>query len=188
MRRAFIAGALAFGTVFLMGGAMGQAGLPENSVQAAPSTDVGTFRLGAIRFATEVQNEFMPVNPQVEFSSGTDVWVVTEYVGYTSGVLSFLVRANEADYAWGRVPNCCQFSERRIGFKLDHRGEYGAIPPTVAQPGILSALGVAAAPAGLPGAAYNVIFYLNDEEVGQAGFGIKGREGLDNDNQSNDND
>jgi hypothetical protein len=162
-------------------------GLSASAVLAAPAADVGTFRLGAIRFATEVQNEFMPVNPQVEFSSGTDVWVVSEYVGYTSGILSFVVRANEFDYAWGRVPNCCTFSERRIGFKLDRRGEYGAIPPTVAQPGIVSALGVASAPTALPGAAYLVIFYLNDEEVGSAGFGIRGREGLDNDNQ-NDND
>jgi hypothetical protein len=188
MRRAFMAGAFAVGTVFVMGSVVGQSGLGGSAVQAAPSADVGNFRLGAIKFATEVQNEFLPVNPQVEFSSGTDVWVVSEYVGYTTGILSFLVRANDSDYAWGRVPNCCQFSERRIGFKLNHRGDYGAIPPTVAQPGFLSALGVAAAPASLPGAAYNVIIYLDDEEVGQAGFGIRGRDGFDNDNQSNDND
>jgi hypothetical protein len=188
MRRAIAAGTLVVITVFAIAGVMNQAGLGASAVQAAPAADVGNFRLGAIRFATEVQNEFMPVNPQVEFSSGTDVWVVSEYIGYTTGILSFLVRANDQDYAWGRVPNCCSFSERRIGFKLDRRGEYGAIPPTVAQPGIVSALGVATAPAALPGAAYLVIFYLNDEEVGSGGFGIRGREGLDNDNQANDND
>jgi hypothetical protein len=187
MRRALALGALAVSTVFAVNSVPVLTGMGTGAVQAAPVADVGNFRLGAIRFATEVENEFTPVNPRVEFSSGTDVWVVTEYTGYTGGILSFLVRANGFDYAWGRVPNCCQFSERRIGFKLDHRGEYRASAPSIAQPGIVSALGVIAAPAALPGAGYDVFFYLNDEEVGSAGFGVRGKEGLDNDNQ-NDND
>jgi hypothetical protein len=187
MRRVFALGALVVSTVFAMNSMSALTGMETSAAQAAPAADVGNFRLGAIRFATEVENEFTPVNPRIEFPSGTDVWVVTEYTGYTSGVLSFLVRANGFDYAWGRVPNCCSFSEHRIGFKLDHRGEYRASAPTMARPGIVSALGVVAAPAALPGAAYDVFMYLNDEEVGSAGFGIRGKEGLDNDNQ-NDND
>ena len=187
MRRVFALGALVVSTVVGMNSVAAFTGMGTSAVQAAPAADVGNFRLGAIRFATEVQNEFTPVNPRIEFSSGTDVWVVTEYTGYTGGVLSFLVRANGMDYAWGRVPNCCTFSEHRIGFLLDHRGHYRADSPSVAQPGIVSALGVVAAPAALPGAAYDVFIYLNDEEVGSAGFGIRGKEGLDNDNH-NDND
>ncbi|HEX3244164.1 MAG TPA: hypothetical protein VHX16_02040 [Chloroflexota bacterium] len=182
MRRILAASALVVGTVFLAGGLMDQASPGIRTVQAAPSADVGNFRLGAIRFSTDVGETFIPKDPAVEFSSGTDVWVTTEYTGYTGGELTFLARANGEDYAWGKVPNCCQFPEHRIGFKLDHRGEYGVVSPTFAQPGILTALSVLAAPAELPGAAYDVFIYLNNEEVGSAGFGIKGKQGLDNDN------
>jgi len=185
MRRVLVAGALVVGTVFMAGGVLDRAGLGSGTAQAAPAADVGNFRLGAIKFATAVSQDFIPTNPQVEFSDSDDVWVTTEYTGYTGGALTFLVRANEGDYAWGKVPDCCQFPEHRIGFKLNHRGEYGNDPATYAQPGMLSALGVLAAPANLPGAAYNIIMYLNDEEVGSAGFGVKGRSGLDNDNDAN---
>lgn len=182
MRRILVASALVVGTVLLGGGFMDQADPGSRTVQAAPAADVGNFRLGAIRFSTEVGDTFIPKDPQIEFSSGTDVWVTTEYTGYTGGELTFLARANDGDYAWGKVPNCCQFPEHRIGFKLDHKGEYGEVSPTFAQPGILSALSVFAAPAELPGAAYDFFIYLNGEEVGSAGFGIKGKQGLDNDN------
>jgi len=182
MRRILVAGALVVGTVFLAGGFMDQADPGGRTVQAAPAADVGNFRLGGILFSTEVGDNFVPKDPRIEFPSDTDVWITTEYTGYTGGQLSFLVRANGEDYAWGKVPNCCQFPEHRIGFKLRHRGELESASPSFAQPGILSALSVLAAPAELPGAAYDVFVYLNNEEVGRAGFGIKGKQGLDNDN------
>lgn len=183
MRRALVAGALVIGTVFASGSMMDRSGMATSTVQAAPAAQ-SDFRISQIRFATEVGAELLPINPRIEFPSETDaVWAVFEYVNYTSGTLTYLVRANDQDYAWGKVPNCCPFSERRVGFKIERKGEIGAAPQT---PGILSALGVLPAPANLPGAAYDVFVYLNDVEVGSGGFGIKGVQGSDNGNDNAD--
>lgn len=186
MRRALLAGTLAIGIVFGSSSLVNRSGGLESVAVAAPAGQVGDFRISALRFATDVRGEFDPIDPRIEFGSGTDsVWVIFEYVNYTSGKLSWLARANDSDYAWGDL-KCCQYRERRFGFKISHKGEHSAEAPSWAsQPGIMSALGFFAAPANLPGAAYDVFIYLNDVEVGSGGFGVKGVGGLDN---GNDND
>jgi hypothetical protein len=185
MRRALLAGALALGIVLGSSSLMSLSNGIDNVAVAAPAAQTGDFRISTLRFATAVRGEFDPVDPRVEFPSGTDaVWVIFEYVNYRGGTLSFVARANETDHAWGNL-RCCQYPERRFGFQISHRGEHFADQPSWAsQPGIMSALGLFSAPANLPGAAYAVFIYLNDTEVGSGGFGIRGVQGLDNGNDN----
>jgi hypothetical protein len=120
-----------------------------------------------IQFSTRVSSDAQPVNPRVEFGSGTDtVWASFELHDHDPRArVSYLVRANGEDYKFGKL-DCCDSSNGRFAFPITKRSGGG----------------------DLPGASYDVRVYVNDAEVAQGGFGVNGRGGLDNDGQQNDND
>jgi len=137
-------------------------GLQPSTAAAAPaatSTD-------GIEFSTHVSSDARPEDPRIEFGSGTNtVWASFQYHDHDSSAkVSYLVRADGEDYTFGKL-DCCNGSSGRYAFPIRKRNGNG----------------------DLPGAAYDVRVYVNNAEVAHAGFGVKGRGGLDHDGQGNGN-
>jgi hypothetical protein len=133
------------------------------TAEAAPAA---TWTNG-LQFSTSVDSNARPESPRTEFGGGTEtVWVSFEFRDHDPNAkVSVGVRANGEDYKDFRL-DCCKARDGRFAFPFTKRNGRGE----------------------LPGAAYDVRIYVNDVEVAQGGFGVKGRGGLDNDGQSNDND
>ena len=70
--------------------------------------------------------------------------------------LTYLARANGEDYKWGDLKKASGNSGR-YAFELDGKNGHD-----------------------LAGAAYDVRIYVNGAEIAKVGFGVKGKEGLDN--------
>lgn len=154
-------------------------GMPSNGVgttfqpataQAAPAAAPAATTVGPLTFSRSMDSDGRPGGVDVEFGGGNrNVWVSFDYRDHDPNAkVSYLVRANGEDYKWGRI-NCCPNNSGRAAFEITHRNDGGK---------------------NLPGAAYEVRLYVNDVEVAVGGFGIKGRGGLDHDNQGrngNDN-
>lgn len=132
---------------------------------AAPSAAPADSSSGGIQFSTRVSSDGKAIGPRVEFGSGTDaVWASFELHDVGGGAkVSYLVRANGEDYRWGKLDDA---GNGRNAFEITKRSGGG----------------------DLPGASYDVRIYVNDVEVAQGGFGLKGRGGLDHDGQENGND
>lgn len=135
-------------------------GVPTASAAPAETT------AGPLEFSTSVTSDARPVDPRVEFPSGTNtVWASFDYRDHDpSARVSYLVRANGEDYRYGKL-DCCSSRQGRIAFPIERRNG-----------------------GDLPGAAYDVRVYVNDAEIAQGSFGVRGRQGLDNDGQDEDND
>ena len=120
-----------------------------------------------LQFSKSVDSNAQPEDPRVEFGEGTDrVWVSFEFHDHDPNArVSYLARANGDDYKWGKL-DCCNMRDGRFAFAFTRRNGGG----------------------DLPGAAYDIRIYVNDVEVAQGGFGVKGHHGLDDNDQHNDND
>jgi hypothetical protein len=130
-----------------------------SAAPAATSTD-------GLQFSTHVSSDGKPEDPRVEFGDGTHtVWASFQYHDHDpSAKVSYLVRADGEDYTFGKL-DCCGGRNGRYAFPITKRNGNG----------------------DLPGASYDVRVYVNDAEVAHAGFGVKGRDGLDHDGQENGN-
>jgi hypothetical protein len=145
--------------------------LQPNRAVAAPAgapagAPVATTTNG-LQFSTHVDSNGRPEDPRVEFGDGTNVvWASFEYRDHDPNAkVSALVRANGDDYDDFKL-DCCGNRSGRFAFEITKRNGGG----------------------DLPGAAYDVRVYVNDVEVAQGGFGVNGRQGLDNDGESHGND
>ena len=122
--------------------------------------------IGELVFSEEVTERAEPVNPRIDFGSDTErVWVSFEYRDVEPGAsVSYLVRANDRDFRFGRL-QCCGGRNGRFAFAIEgqRRGDLG-------------------------GAAYEVFIYFDDVEVGRGCFGIHGTQSFDNDNGDDDGD
>jgi hypothetical protein len=138
--------------------------LHPSTAAAAPAGAPAATTTNGLQFSTSVDSNARPNNPRTEFDGDTDdVWASFEYKDHDPNAkVSWGSRANGADYRWGTL-DCCDNRDGRYAFQI--RGRSG----------------------GLPGAAYDVRVYVNDVEVAQGGFGVRGRGGLDNDGQDEDN-
>lgn len=147
----------------VVGMQQGNNGTFEPAVASAAPASTWT---NGLAFSTSVDSNARPVDPRIEFSSGTDVvWVSFDFRNHDpNAVVTYLARANRTDYKTGRL-DCCNAREGRFAFPFTKRGDSGEIP----------------------GAAYDMRIYVNGAEVAQGGFGVNGRGGLDNDGQSDDN-
>lgn len=134
---------------------------------AAPVAAPAESGSNDIQFSTRMSSIGQPVDPRVEFGSGTNtIYASFELRDHDAGAkVSYLVRANREDYKSGKL-DCCPGGNGRYVFPITKRNGGG----------------------DLPGAAYDVRVYVNDVEVAQGGFGVKGRGGLDHDGQENGND
>lgn len=135
------------------------------TVSAAP---VGTYTDG-ITISHGVTSDAQPVNVDPEYSSGQDqVWASFNYYDHDSNAkVTYLLRANGEDYKWGDL-DCCRGNSGRFAFEVTGRNGNE-----------------------LPSAAYELRIYVNGAEVAYGGFGVKGRNGLDNggaDSNLDDND
>ena len=107
----------------------------------------------------------LPIRPRTEFSDQDRVWVSFGYANHDPNVkVSYLVRANGEDFRWGDL-DCCGGREGRYAFPIERRSGRE-----------------------LGGAAYDVRIFMGDAEVAHGGFGVRGREGFDSDNQDSGND
>jgi hypothetical protein len=137
------------------------------TAQAAPAAAPAATSVGPLTFSSSMDANGVPGGVDVEFGGGNrNVWVSFDYRDHDSNAtVTYLVRANGEDYKWGKI-DCCKSNSGHASFEITKRNGSG----------------------DLPGAAYDVRLYVNSAEVAQGGFGIKGRNGLDHDNQSgNDN-
>ena len=143
-------------TIALLGVVFGGASSPlhPTPVSAAPASTT----VDGLDFSHGITNDAQPVNPDVEYHSGENkVWVSFNFRDHATGSkVSYLVRANGQDYRWGDL-DCCSVSSGRFAFPIERRNG-GA----------------------LAGAAYDVRIYVGDVEVAHGGFGVKGKQGLDN--------
>jgi hypothetical protein len=135
--------------------------LQPTTAAAAPADAPAATSTNGLQFSSSIDSEARPINPRVEFGSGThDVWVSFNYRDHDPNAdLSYLVRANGEDYKFGKL-NCCPTKSGRYAFALTSRGG-----------------------GDLPGASYDVRIYANGAEIAHGGFGVNGRGGLDNDGQ-----
>ena len=139
---------------------------------AAPAAAPAATTVGPLTFSRSMDSDGNPGGVDVEFGGGNpNIWVSFDYRDHDSNAkVTYLVRANGEDYKWGKI-DCCPNNSGHAAFEITHRNGGGK---------------------DLPGAAYEVHLYVNDAEVAVGGFGIKGRGGLDHDNQGkgngNDND
>ena len=140
--------------------------LAPATVSAAPVGAPAATSTDGLQFSTHVSSDGKPQDPRVEFGSGTNtVWASFQYHDHDpSAKVSYLVRADGEDYTFGKL-DCCNGSNGRYAFPITKRSGSG----------------------DLPGAAYDVRVYVNDTEVANGGFGVKGRGGLDHDGQGNGN-
>jgi hypothetical protein len=141
--------------------------LRPTTAAAAPAAAPAATWTDGLQFSTHVNSDGKPENPRVEFGDGTnEVWVSFEYHDHDPNAkVSYLARANGEDYKFGKL-DCCEGSHGRYAFPITKRSGGG----------------------DLPGAAYDVRIYVNDAEVAQGGFGVNGRQGLDNDGEQQGND
>jgi hypothetical protein len=141
--------------------------LQPTTAAAAPAAAPAATYTDGIQFSSHVSSEGRPENPRTEFGGDThSIWASFQYHDHDpSAKVSYLVRANGEDYKFGRL-DCCNGSNGRYAFPITKRNGGG----------------------DLPGAAYDVRVYVNDVEVAQGGFGVNGRDGLDQDGQENGND
>ena len=123
-------------------------------VSAAPANTT----VDGLTFSHGINGDATPVNEDIEYHSGENkVWVSFAYSNHDPNtVVSYLVRADGDDYRWGRL-DCCSGSSGHFAFPIERKNG-GA----------------------LAGAAYDVRVYVNDAEVAHGGFGVKGKQGLDN--------
>jgi hypothetical protein len=128
--------------------------LRPTEVSAAPAATT----VDGLDFSHGITSDAQPVNPDIEYHSGENkVWVSFSFRDHNPNtVVSYLARADGQDYRWGRL-DCCSSSSGRFAFPIE-RNNGGA----------------------LAGAAYDVRVYVNDVEVAHGGFGVKGKQGLDN--------
>ncbi|MCC7104584.1 MAG: hypothetical protein IT307_05525 [Chloroflexi bacterium] len=120
--------------------------------------------VGALTFSSGMTSQFLPDNAAIEFDSDNDgVYVTFEYFNMPAGAtLSRIVRFEGEDYNFGDL-DCCSQGNGRSGFRVVKRdGKEGQIP----------------------GGAYDVRIYLGGTELQHGGFGVKGTEGGDHDNEN----
>ena len=135
-------------------------------VTAAPGNALNT-----IRFAEGVTQNLQPIGERIYFDSEVDVvWAVVDFSGIPPGTqLTYILRLNNFDYRFGDLNCCGNLASGRFAFPLQGRGGDE-----------------------LPGGAYRFYVYQGDQEIGQAGFGVRGDSGADNgntnSNSDNDND
>ncbi len=121
--------------------------------------------LTALAFSEAVNDRKEPIGQRTEFGDPDQVWVSFGYSNHDPNVkVSYLVRANGEDFRWGDL-DCCGGRQGRYAFPIERRGGRE-----------------------LGGAAYEVRIYMGDAEVAVGGFGVRGREGFDSDNQDSGND
>jgi hypothetical protein len=155
----------------LMGMPLGGAGVtlrPSTAAAApavAPAVAPAATETNGLQFAAHVSSDARPEDPRAEFDSSTHtVWASFEYRNHDPNAeVSYVARANGEDYRFGKL-DCCDGSSGRFAFPIEKRG------------------------GDLPGAAYDVRVYVNGAEVAQGGFGVNGRQGLDNDGQDHGDD
>ena len=116
-----------------------------------------------LQFSSSVDSNGEAENPRIEFDKNTHtVWVSFELHDHDRNAkVSVGIRANGEDYDDFKL-DCCDSSNGRFAFPIRKRNGHGE----------------------LPGAAYDVRLYVNDQEIAQGGFGVKGRGGLDHDNDN----
>jgi hypothetical protein len=135
--------------------------LRPSPVAAAPAATT----VDGLDFSHGITSDAQPVNPDIEYGKGENkVWVSFNYRDHNPATkVSYLVRAGGKDYVWGRL-DCCSSGSGRFAFPIERRNG-----------------------GQLAGAAYDVRIYVSDVEVAHGGFGVKGKQGLDNgDAESND--
>lgn len=127
--------------------------LRPTDASAAPAATT----VDGLDFSHGVTSDAQPIDPDIEYHSGENkVWASFSFHDHNPNtVVSYLVRADGQDYRWGRL-DCCSAGSGRFAFPIERRngGE-------------------------LAGAAYDVRVYVNDVEVAHGGFGVKGKQGLD---------
>lgn len=145
--------------------------LEAPAVSAAPALEPAlgpaATETNGLTFSSAVDSNARPIDPRTEFGGGVNtVWASFEYRDHDKDAkVTYLLRANGEDYKWGTL-DCCGSGSGRAAFPITKRGSSG----------------------NLPGAAYEVRVFANGAEVAVGGFGVKGRGGLDNDGQGEDND
>ena len=146
----------------------GDSGTFQPSVAAAaPVAGPASTVVTELVFSREIDSNARPIGQDVEFGgSNHDVWASFEYREHDANAqFTYLVRANGEDYKWGKL-DCCKNGSGRAAFPITKKNGNG----------------------DLPGASYEVRLYVNNAEVAVGGFGVKGRGGLDNDDQGHGND
>ena len=135
--------------------------------EAAPVAGPASTEVTGLIFSREIDSNGRPIGQDVEFGgSNHDVWASFDYRDHdTNAKVTYPVRANGEDYKWGTL-DCCKSGSGRAAFQITKKNGHG----------------------DLPGAAYEVRLYVNSAEVAVGGFGVKGRGGLDNDDQGHGND
>ena len=134
------------------------------SAAAAAAAPAATD-LTELAFSESVNDRAEPIDQRTEFGDPLQVWVSFGYANHDPNVrVSYLVRANGEDFRWGDL-DCCGGRDGRFAFPIE-RGNGGE----------------------LPGAVYDVRIFMGDAEVASGGFGVRGREGFDSDNQDSGND
>lgn len=132
----------------------------SSGVYAATLSAPSAVSVRDLAFSESVGDDARPRDPKVEFDSDTEhVWVSFSFADYADERMSFLARANGEDWKWGDL-ECCGRNSGRFAFALERRSHRD-----------------------LGGAAYDVRIYAGDTEVTQGGFGVRGRQGFDNDNE-----
>ena len=133
------------------------------TVRSAAAAPAAT-ELTELAFSESVNDRAEPIDQRTEFGDPDQVWVSFGYSNHDPSVkVSYLARANGEDFRWGDL-ECCGGSQGRFAFPIERRGGRE-----------------------LGGASYDVRIYMGDAEVAQGGFGVRGREGFDSDNQSDGN-
>ena len=134
------------------------------TVRSAEAAAPAATDLTELAFSEAVNDQREPINPRTEFADPDQVWVSFGYRNHDPNVkVSYLVRANGEDFRWGDL-DCCGGREGRFAFPIERRSGRE-----------------------LGGAAYEVRIYMGEAEVAHGGFGVRGREGFDSDNQDSDN-
>jgi len=123
-------------------------------VSAAPANTT----VDGLTFSHGINSDATPVNEDIEYHSGENkVWVSFGYSNHDPNTeVTYLVRADGDDYRWGRL-DCCSGGSGRFAFPVERKNG-----------------------GQLAGAAYDVRVYVNGAEVAHGGFGVKGKQGLDN--------
>ncbi len=136
--------------------------LMTGSLTARPAE--AQAQIVSITFAEGVNERGEPVGQTgIEFPGDNNgVWVIVRYRGLPQGArITRIVRFNGDDYNWDESPyprlNCCP------------NGGDGTLSFPVVR--------LTGSQGDLPGGRYDVFLYLGDQEIGQAGFGVRGAGG-----------
>jgi hypothetical protein len=133
----------------------------QDKLLAAPGNGVA-----AIVFARGATDDAQPIGQRVYFNrDNSGVWAIVDFTDLGPGTdLKYVLQLNGEDFVFGKIACCGGQSSGRMAFKLK------------------SANGD-----GMPGGAYRLYIYEGDNELGNAGFGVRGGRGADNGNvDSND--